>query len=264
MIKGSGKQAYEVYLENCTCMDFMRRKLPCKHMYRLAHELGVFRLHATPRTAKVVPHSTIGDVDIYVNLDNGEAYERARFREKENLDNLDKLKLKLADLSYDEIVCISRNLPTSNSAYNAPWLLASTDSNAVRLLVDIGLFSIVDVSAAEALQHLSREQIFEVLEIVDPKQTINRKSITKTWIKRITAEFREDLEGMSDKIFLLEALPSIGWRYGTIYNYIKKLRIKTVLCDECYKVWTDMRMGDVDDVVNSTDARYCYMCKNLK
>lgn len=33
---------YETHLDNCKCADFIRRKLPCKHMYRLAIELGVF------------------------------------------------------------------------------------------------------------------------------------------------------------------------------------------------------------------------------
>lgn len=33
---------YDVSLEGCSCMDFSRRRSPCKHMYRLAHELGVF------------------------------------------------------------------------------------------------------------------------------------------------------------------------------------------------------------------------------
>jgi TM2 domain-containing membrane protein YozV len=35
---------YAVSLEYCTCPDFEERQLPCKHMYRLAHELNVFDL----------------------------------------------------------------------------------------------------------------------------------------------------------------------------------------------------------------------------
>lgn len=31
---------YTTTLESCTCVDFARRKLPCKHMFRLAIELG--------------------------------------------------------------------------------------------------------------------------------------------------------------------------------------------------------------------------------
>lgn len=39
---GSAKKPYQVSLDECNCADFMRRKLPCKHIYRLAMELGVF------------------------------------------------------------------------------------------------------------------------------------------------------------------------------------------------------------------------------
>jgi len=37
--KGSGKTPYMATLDSCTCGDFIRRKLPCKHIYRLALEL---------------------------------------------------------------------------------------------------------------------------------------------------------------------------------------------------------------------------------
>lgn len=32
---------YETHLISCTCTDFSRRSLPCKHIYRLAFELGL-------------------------------------------------------------------------------------------------------------------------------------------------------------------------------------------------------------------------------
>lgn len=32
---------YNTQLNSCTCTDFTRRSLPCKHMYRLAFELGL-------------------------------------------------------------------------------------------------------------------------------------------------------------------------------------------------------------------------------
>lgn len=40
---------YDTTLSSCTCADFEKRKLPCKHIYRLAKELGVIdieRRHA--------------------------------------------------------------------------------------------------------------------------------------------------------------------------------------------------------------------------
>ncbi len=41
VFKGSEKD-YKTTLVSCTCVDFGRRKKPCKHMYRLAFELGAF------------------------------------------------------------------------------------------------------------------------------------------------------------------------------------------------------------------------------
>lgn len=45
---------YDVSLTGCSCRDFQLRKKPCKHMYRLAHELGVFHL-----PGKVVSDSSV-------------------------------------------------------------------------------------------------------------------------------------------------------------------------------------------------------------
>jgi hypothetical protein len=39
---GTGQiSGYTVYLNHCTCSDFDERKLPCKHIYRLALELDL-------------------------------------------------------------------------------------------------------------------------------------------------------------------------------------------------------------------------------
>lgn len=39
----SKRGRYETTLKNCSCGDFIRRQLPCKHMYRLAAELGLLQ-----------------------------------------------------------------------------------------------------------------------------------------------------------------------------------------------------------------------------
>lgn len=35
---------YAVSLTGCSCRDYMLHNKPCKHMYRLAHELGLFKI----------------------------------------------------------------------------------------------------------------------------------------------------------------------------------------------------------------------------
>lgn len=42
--KGRVKK-YDVYLDSCSCVDFAIRQKPCKHMYRLAQELGLFEFN---------------------------------------------------------------------------------------------------------------------------------------------------------------------------------------------------------------------------
>lgn len=39
--EGSGKKPCRTSLISCTCGDFIHRHLPCKHIYRLAMELGI-------------------------------------------------------------------------------------------------------------------------------------------------------------------------------------------------------------------------------
>lgn len=40
LISGSSDCPYSVTLESCSCYDFESRNLPCKHIYRLAIDLG--------------------------------------------------------------------------------------------------------------------------------------------------------------------------------------------------------------------------------
>lgn len=39
---------YDTSLSECTCYDFQERKLPCKHIYRLAVELGIIDIIKRP------------------------------------------------------------------------------------------------------------------------------------------------------------------------------------------------------------------------
>lgn len=42
VFKGTSKNQYFTTLAGCSCVDYGMRKKPCKHMYRLAMELGAF------------------------------------------------------------------------------------------------------------------------------------------------------------------------------------------------------------------------------
>lgn len=42
-IHGASIEPYRVSLLHCSCKDFASRGLPCKHMYRVASDLGIFK-----------------------------------------------------------------------------------------------------------------------------------------------------------------------------------------------------------------------------
>lgn len=60
---------YDVALSECTCTDFKRRKQPCKHMYRLAIELGLFGDKSKARNdqyARKVPKDELSELSLSV------------------------------------------------------------------------------------------------------------------------------------------------------------------------------------------------------
>lgn len=56
-----GSSQYTVTLDSCPCGDFRRRKLPCKHMYRLAHELGIFSIDGVNSDETKIPATTVSE-----------------------------------------------------------------------------------------------------------------------------------------------------------------------------------------------------------
>lgn len=66
---------YETSLDRCTCVDFIRRKKPCKHMYRLAIELNLFgnaSKAVSDTSAQRVPKKERDRIlfDLVANLEN--------------------------------------------------------------------------------------------------------------------------------------------------------------------------------------------------
>ncbi len=63
---------YDVTLNTCTCHDFQRRQLPCKHIYKLAFELGYLKLPKINRAASTafkesIPSEIARFKELYLN-----------------------------------------------------------------------------------------------------------------------------------------------------------------------------------------------------
>mgnify|MGYP000844520134 FL=1 len=61
---------YDVTLNSCTCYDFEARQLPCKHIYKLASELGYLEDLPKPsrKAAKAFKESLPAEIDRFKEL----------------------------------------------------------------------------------------------------------------------------------------------------------------------------------------------------
>lgn len=60
---------YETFLDYCPCGDFHRRKLPCKHIYRLAMELGLFEGNPVNDISRIKIPRNIKGLDLIPAID---------------------------------------------------------------------------------------------------------------------------------------------------------------------------------------------------
>lgn len=63
---------YETWLDECNCNDFKRYSLPCKHIYRLAIELGILNEKADT-DINLIPHVRLEKVTLSETIDIIEA-----------------------------------------------------------------------------------------------------------------------------------------------------------------------------------------------
>lgn len=118
---------YTTTLESCQCGDFIRRRQPCKHMYRLATELGVFgnkeSLHSD-RNAILSPRQFFKETLIeYIGL-------------LENYTNENQITLKeiLCTLTFgNQLLCYISDLNVDNDFIRDGFLVEILDYRFIAL-----------------------------------------------------------------------------------------------------------------------------------
>lgn len=69
---------YKTTLSNCTCYDFQEKHVPCKHMYRLAVELGIIEIVKRPAYDKAAVQMIKSSDDIDAQPDQIKRIEKAK------------------------------------------------------------------------------------------------------------------------------------------------------------------------------------------
>lgn len=176
---------YHVTLNSCTCVDFSRTRRPCKHIYRLAMELGLLEDNT---------HQT------------GEKYD-----DKSDLlqsyEGLDLETKKLLKPIFYQLL------------YSRPIVFLERGSLS-ELLVHTGLFIETDaLSAVPQLPAFELKMLFEKMEFNNaPKLTSQAKTFIK-WAENNPDEFSK----ANDVFSTLELNPRAESLKNTIYRRLCKL-----------------------------------------
>lgn len=148
-IEGSKGALYETTLYRCSCPDFQRRSSPCKHMYRLALEMGVLLS---------VPHDQINrDFDQLIN-------EKA------------DLQRRAADLNYRNLVLTEKESKLNSQENELHKLIDDSSQQYPWLAKQIAeYFYLQDMKTAEYLHtkpHPAHQKADKVAEIAKQKKIL--------------------------------------------------------------------------------------------
>ena len=125
---------YETFLDSCPCGDFIRNKLPCKHIYRLAMELGLLNEKAESNT-NAIPTPK---------------------RERVSLDEEIDIVEGLSENAQYTLKDIASSINSANSTYTI-WL-----DSTVEELINSGI--IVDTQEEHLINFGKKPEIIELLE----------------------------------------------------------------------------------------------------
>lgn len=186
---GSGSTAYTTSLESCTCGDFVRRKLPCKHIYRLAIELGL--LNETAQSG--------------VNKNTLEAQQFSLKDAVSELENLNEECQKIVrDFLYQALYQNASEFPVLAENCNAGLLYCAL---------------LNQIEAPEiALQALKRNQILQILDahsVTGFKRNMSLKNLISWCIDNVP-----DVWSVFPQIYVFRFVANFKTAQRRVYTYL--------------------------------------------
>lgn len=223
--KGSSSKPYLTSLETCSCIDFNRRKLPCKHMYRLAFELGLFDLPGEVKTSNVVTFSSSKAVDVILDKDTGEIFENI---------NKDGAKEKLHSISPESLLLLKETLYTFvYSKKNAYFTLLKDQASEI---LDTQICLSEDYDGVSKIQHAFQQDLDEIIKLLGPELTkdLPKSARTQTIRKFFRTNLIDEVNDASTEWVVLSPNPYLVDDYSAIYLHLSSLYKETGLCPDCF------------------------------
>ncbi len=254
--KGSGKNPYTVSLSHCTCGDFIRRNLPCKHMYRLAHELNLFNLGEVASTDVILIKSTESK-DIVLDKLSGEIFEFI---------SIDEAKIKIDTLSLKELSIVTNIFEALKE--DTPYIIEDSQSDIINKLIDFSLFSRKEIVIDKRLSYYQKDTLINILNTIDADavKTLKARCQTKTVYNLLISTYRNELDSLFKSNYVCSKNINFDDSYGKLAHYSKKVLYSyfkdTDLCLKCFEDKYKLTLEPYDYIERGTyylcDSCYSY------
>lgn len=225
-IKGSGKEPYTVTLEYCTCSDFIRRKLPCKHMYRLAYELN---LMTPPKPIETSNSIKIKEDDKMFEVLDKTSGEITTINKISYKTILNKITPKQRTLILE--------LLNGNGELNVSETTPLPLDDDLKSILDLQIFNYKTVNLFDEMED-HREVLDSLLyELnIDPYKELNLKRFNSKKVTTYLQEnFKEEIINIINKYKRISI--SLNPSFDSHFKLARKLRegyTYTHLCYNCY------------------------------
>lgn len=189
---------YNVTLNFCECGDFIRRHRPCKHMYRLAHELNIFKLEGRIKN------------DAFNNRELDE-------RKKASKKYLSKLPENVIDFLYDLAWYGSikgRHLYDKNIV-DVPY---------VKDLIDNNIIEVSPISYIDYLSTLKINELKALITTIRPSKMNAKQPIIDCLVSNYKETLDSIIDSFSQNHIILKVSDASGLTYTALARFISPLR----------------------------------------
>lgn len=211
--KGSAKKPYNTSTYSCTCGDFIRRKLPCKHMYRLAHELHIFKLQDTIEESTIVPINSNGNKTEFLNKETGEIESHI------SLDGAKNIIASLNQNLIEEIHTLLHLYLYENQEY---FFFIDMDKSLCEEIIKTSIFLPVQMNPVEKFNYANKKLMLNFINMINKEKTksLNSRSIESIIRKFITKNLIDEINFYKEYIYLLKPNPYLKEDFTKIKRFI--------------------------------------------
>ena len=190
-----GHGRYETFLDYCPCGDFRRRKLHCKHIYRLAMELGLFESDFASDASKIIVPKTSNGLSL-----------------SEAVEIVETLPKKSQHI-------LHRNL---TAFLQGSYQTVEIADGYTELLVSKGLLRYSEVfNPSLLLSSLDRKKLFEKLEQTDIvfKKNISKAATVDIMLNNLSPD---EIKDMFPEYVILTMTDQLSTCRKNLYSYIDR------------------------------------------